>query len=100
MNQNDVTQWLKDKPDDLQIDSYHFAVLDKMAEETGHIATCRIGMGPPPNPSGEGMPDIGPDEVTCLLQEARGAGLWLAGLDSPGYWEELLNEGLGYTPVL
>lgn len=100
MNQKDVSHWLKEKPDDLQLDSYHFAVLDKMAEETGHVAVCRIGLGPSQADTGFERPDIGPDEVTCLLQEASYAGLFLAGLDASDYWDNLLDAGLGYTPVL
>lgn len=95
----DAAEWLKNKPDDLQLDSYHFAVLDKMAEETGHVAVCRIGKGPPQIDPVPMVPDVGDDEVTCLLKEASDAGLFLAGLE--GYdWENLLDAGLGYTPVL
>ncbi len=85
-NVKDVTQWLKNKPKSVDLDSHFFGLLDKQAEKSGKVVLCRIGDRV-----------LKGDELSCVLYDGETSTLELGGMEY-GRWEELL-EGLGeYTP--
>lgn len=73
----DVAKWLQEKPDDVDLDSHHFAILDRRTENDGTIVICRIG-----------NKDLEGDELDYTRLEANLASLHLGGMEY-GTWEEL-----------
>ena len=82
----DVAEWLKKKPDSVDLESRFFAVLDKEARRSGSVVLCRIG-----DRDGKG------DAVSCVLKKAEESSLTLAGMEY-GRWEELLVSPGEYKP--
>ena len=77
----DAAEWLKQKPEDVQLESKFFALLDKKAVD-GNIVLCNIGKE---------------DKVTCVLEKADKALLELEGMEA-GRWEQLIHGRGEYIP--
>lgn len=73
----EVAKWLQEKPDDVDLDSHHFAILDRRTEKDGTIVICRIG-----------NKDLEGDQLDYTRLEANSASLHLDGMEY-GTWEEL-----------
>ncbi|KAL9013260.1 MAG: hypothetical protein Q9173_002045 [Seirophora scorigena] len=76
----DVAQWLKGKPQSVDLDERYFGVLDKQAEKSGKIAICRLN-----------DPEVEREVAWCILRAADYSTLFLAGLDSDLDWNELVS---------
>ena len=77
----DVAEWLREKPDSVDLDSNHFAVLDARAVDKS-IVLCKIGDR-----------KLRGDSLSLTRHLARSSSNFLMGMD-PGNWEEQF-EGVG-----
>lgn len=73
----DVAEWLKDKPNDVDLDEHHFAILDRGAEEDETVVVCRIGDA-----------HFKGDKLDWIRFPAKTSG----GMDY-GNWEDFRGEG-------
>ena len=73
--------WLQQKPDTVDLDVHHFAVLDRQAAVDGIVVTCKIG-----DRHLEGI------ELKFLRKPAVEASAWLVGLEF-GDWARSPREG-------
>lgn len=74
----EVARWLRNKPEDTDLDSHHFGVVDKRSAVEGTVLLCKIG-----------DKDLNGNDVTCRTEHARDAGNFLLGLEY-GEWEQSL----------
>ncbi|KAF2727727.1 hypothetical protein EJ04DRAFT_570117 [Polyplosphaeria fusca] len=72
---DDVAEWMRNVPEDRDVDHHFFAVLDKSAKE-GKVVICRIG--------GRDLKDVG--DVDWMRFDAQDAALKLRTAE-PGEWE-------------
>lgn len=82
MKVEDVAEWLKKKPDSVDLDPHHFAVLDRRAEKDGTVVICRIG-----------DERLNGDQLDYLRFGANEASLHLGGMEY-GTWEEFRENGM------
>ncbi|KAL8714205.1 MAG: hypothetical protein Q9220_001934 [cf. Caloplaca sp. 1 TL-2023] len=82
----DVTRWLRNKPQQVELDPRFFGVLDKQAMISGQIATCRLE-----DPHSKWAP------ASCLLEKAEASSLHLDGLDSNLDWNDRVELN-NYVP--
>ena len=74
----DVVAWLRNKPEDVELETKFFAILDNKAEQA-KVVLVRIA------------DDWGRDtEPSCILYDAYTSTLRLGGIE-PGEWDELLE---------
>ncbi|KAI4230773.1 MAG: hypothetical protein LQ349_006040 [Xanthoria aureola] len=78
----EVAKWLRGKPQNVDLDSRYFGVLDKQAGKSGKVAICRLN-----DPKTEKEP------AWCILRDADESTLFLAGLPSDLDWNELVEIG-------
>ena len=71
----DVAEWLQGKPDSVDLDAHHFAVLDKQTAEDGQVLVCKIG-----------DKDLKGDKIQTRKYDAKMASTFLVGLEY-GDWE-------------
>lgn len=76
----DVAQWLRGKPPNVDIEDRYFGVLDKQAEKSSKIAICRLN-----------DPNFEKEVAWCILRNADDSTLFLAGLDSDLDWNEYVR---------
>ncbi|KAL8916911.1 MAG: hypothetical protein Q9208_008275 [Pyrenodesmia sp. 3 TL-2023] len=76
-NLEDVAQWLRGKPQTVNVDDRFFGVLDKQVAESGKIPICRLN-----------DPKVEKEVAWCILRDADYSTLYLAGLDSDVDWQE------------
>ncbi|KAL9591494.1 MAG: hypothetical protein Q9179_007666, partial [Wetmoreana sp. 5 TL-2023] len=84
----DVAQWLRAKPQSVDVDGRYFGVLDKQVEKSGKVAVCRLN-----------DPKVEKEVAWCILKKAEESTLYLCGLDSDLDWVEDVQHGK-YTPEL
>lgn len=72
----DVVEWLKQKPEDVDLNEHFFAILDKTAEG-GEIVVCRIG--------GKDLKD--PDDLDYIRFDVSTGVATMRG-GPPAWWEE------------
>lgn len=78
----DAAQWLKNKPDTVDLDPHHFAILEQGAKgQKMSIVVCKIG-----DRSLKG------DTLDCLRHDANFAASFLLGIDA-GEWENWSADG-------
>lgn len=83
----DVANWLRNKPEDVRLETKFFAVLDKKATQ-GKVVLCRIADDKEK-----------PTEPSCVLRGADQSSLTLVGMEA-GTWGELVHDVGEYTPDL
>ena len=84
-----LAEWLKEAPEDVNLERKFFAVLDKKAEARDpSVALCRIG-----DKDGKG------DEVKCILCNAKESSLTLSGFEY-GNFDEILKGQGEYKPEI
>ncbi|KAL8922959.1 MAG: hypothetical protein Q9172_003337 [Xanthocarpia lactea] len=67
----DVAQWLRGKPQSVDVDARFFGVLDKQTAKSGKVAVCRLN-----------DPKVEEETAWCILKTAEESTLYLGGLDS------------------
>jgi len=80
-----LAEWLRDKPEEVNLETKFFAVLDKKAKDK-KVVLVRI--------AGNQGQEIKP---SCVLVDADESSLRLAGMES-GTWGELVHAKGEYTP--
>lgn len=78
----DVAQWLRGKPQSVDVDDTFFGALDKQAEKSGKIAVCRLN-----------DPKVEREVAWCIMKKAEESTLYLGGLDSNLDWNEDIRNG-------
>ena len=78
----DAAEWLKNKPDGVDLEAHHFAILDGCAERDGSVVVCKIG-----------DKDLNGSELDYSRYSARGASNFLRGMEY-GEWEELKEPAI------
>lgn len=73
----DVAQWLRGKPQSVDVDARFFGVLDKQTAKSGKVAVCRLN-----------DPNVEKEVAWCILKSAEESTLYLGGLDSNLDWNE------------
>ena len=76
----DVAKWLQEKADTVDLDSNHFAILDKQAAEDNSVVVCKLGDR-----------ELQGDSLDYFRDTPRHAAVFLTGQE-PYEWEEL-REG-------
>jgi hypothetical protein len=77
----DVAEWLKNKPDYVDLEEYHFAILDRGAEEDKTVVACRIGDA-----------ELKGDKLDRVRFPAKMSALHLGGMEY-GTREECMGDG-------
>ena len=78
----DVAQWLRDKPQSVDVYDRFLGVLDEQAEKPGKIAVYRLN-----------DPKVEKEVAGCILKKAEESTLYLGGLDSNLDWNEDVRNG-------
>ena len=78
----DVAQWLRGKPQSVDVDARFFGVLDKQTANSGKVAVCRLN-----------DPKVEEEAAWCILKPAEESTLYLGGLDSNLDWNEDVMYG-------
>jgi hypothetical protein len=77
----DVAEWLKQKPETVDLDAHHFVILDRRAEKDGAVVVCRIGDA-----------HLEGDKLDYIRFPAEMASLHLGGMEF-GTWEDFNFDG-------
>ncbi|KAF1988476.1 hypothetical protein K402DRAFT_391707 [Aulographum hederae CBS 113979] len=76
----DVAEWIMKKPDDVDVDSHFFAIVDRRAEKDTTLVVCRIG-----------DKYLKGEELSAMRFSAHDASLHLGGMEF-GLWEDFVGE--------
>lgn len=77
----DAADWLKEKPDSVDLDTHHFAILDQRTGSNGAIVICKIG-----------EMNLKGDKLDYLRFDAAEAALHLGRMEY-GTWEGSIPDG-------